>query len=241
MATYGQDGHDGRDGRDGRGSTIGLSTRSSTVGLSTRGFDASAARARYERNGYRRDTIPPSASSRLYLRAGLPAIYQEGDFGLRFVGALETLLDPILALLDSLDSHIAPELAPVDILGLLASWLGVELDESWAVERRRELVRCAAELGRRRGTRHGLELSLKIAFPHLPLRVEETGGVFSASEPAKLPPVETPGFVVYCDIPLSEPEQASVARAIEHMKPIHIGYRLRVRAPKKSGEGAKSS
>jgi phage tail-like protein len=222
----------GRIARDGRGSTVALTTR---------GFHASAARARLERDGHRREGIPSSASSRLYLRAGLPAIYQEGDFGLRFVGALETLLDPILALLDSLDSHITPELAPGDILWLLGSWLGVELDESWAEDRRRELVRSAADLARARGTRHGLELELKIAFPHLPLRVEETGGVFAATDPSKLPPVEEPGFVVYCDTPLTEPEQASVARAIEHLKPIHIGYRLRVKAPRKSGEGAKSS
>ena len=133
-----------RNGRDGRGPTTQIATR---------GFDASAARARFERNGYLRDGIPPSASSRLYLRVGLPAIYQEGDFGLRFVGALETVLDPILALLDSLDSHIVPELAPEDLLALLASWLGVELDEAWGVDRVRDLVRAAAELSRWRGTR----------------------------------------------------------------------------------------
>jgi phage tail-like protein len=240
LATNSHDGRDGQshDGRDGRDGQTAVRT------IATRGFDAAAARARFERygrNGYLRDGIPPSASSRLYLRAGLPAIYQEGDFGLRFVGALETLLDPILALLDSLDSHVKPELAPNDMLDLLASWLGVELDEAWSEDRRRDLVRSAAELSRWRGTRQGLELELRIAFPELPLRVEETGGVFSADEPSKLPPVAEPGFVVYCDVPLSEPMQASVARAIEHLKPIHIGYRLRVKAPKRSGEGAKSS
>ena len=45
---------------------------------------------------------PPSASSRAYLRDGLPSLYAEGDFGMRFVGALETLLDPIVAMLDAL-------------------------------------------------------------------------------------------------------------------------------------------
>jgi phage tail-like protein len=227
---------DGRDGRDGRAATHALATSTRT---SAHRFDTSA-RTRFSRNGYRRDGIPTSASSRLYLRAGLPAIYQEGDFGLRFLAALETLLDPILAVLDSLDSHMRPELAPPDLLQLLASWLGVELDEQWAEERRRELVRCASELTRWRGTREGLEQQLKIAFPDLPLRVEETGGVFAAPDAEHLPPVEQPGFVVYCDVPLNESDQASVARTIEHLKPIHIGYRLRVKAPKRS-EGAKSS
>ena len=43
---------------------------------------------------------PPVASTRAYLRNGLPSLYQDGDFGMRFVGALEELLDPIVAILD---------------------------------------------------------------------------------------------------------------------------------------------
>ena len=62
-------------------------------------------------------------------------------------------------------------------LGLMAAWLGVELDESWPEDRQRELVKRQAELARRRGTRRGLEEALQIAFPDLPLRVEEDGGV----------------------------------------------------------------
>src|SRR4029079_5175670 len=66
---------------------------------------------------------PKVASSRAYLRGGLPAVYQEGDFGMRFIGALEQLLDPIIAVLDALPSHFNPDHAPRDLLALLASWL----------------------------------------------------------------------------------------------------------------------
>jgi phage tail-like protein len=215
----------GRDGSDG--------TRALLTVTGKRGFDTRGIRLRADRNGLGPgDGIPPSASSRLLLRNTLPAIYQEGDFGLRWLGALETVLDPIVALLDSMPSHISPEIAPRDILRLLAAWLGVELDEGWPEERLRELVHNAANLSRKRGTKKGLELSLQIAFPHLPLRVEETGAVVYATEAEKLPKSEPPGFVVYCDQPLEEAEQASVARAIEHMKPVHVNYRLRVRARK---------
>ena len=64
---------------------------------------------------------PPVASSRAYLRAGLPAVYQEGDFGMRFIGGLEGLLDPIVAILDALPAHFHPDHAPRDILNLLAA------------------------------------------------------------------------------------------------------------------------
>src|SRR5690349_24464276 len=103
---------------------------------------------------------PPVASTRAYLRNGLPSLYQDGDFGMRFIGALEELLDPIVAVLDALPAHFDPDHAPRDILSLLASWLGVDLDESQDIRHQREMVRRAADLGRKRGTVAGLELAL---------------------------------------------------------------------------------
>ena len=120
---------------------------------------------------------PPVASGRAYLRGSLPAVYQEGDFGMRFIGALETLLDPIVAVLDALPAHFSADHAPRDVLNLLSAWLGIDLDESQTPAQRRAMVRQAAEIGRRRGTRAGLELALSLAFPKLPLRVEDLGGV----------------------------------------------------------------
>ena len=48
---------------------------------------------------------PPVASRRRYLRSGVPAIYHEGDFGMRFLEAIETVLDPVVGLLDNLSSN----------------------------------------------------------------------------------------------------------------------------------------
>jgi phage tail-like protein len=177
---------------------------------------------------------PPVASSRAYLRGALPAVYQDGDFGMRFVGALEEMLDPIVAVLDGLPAHFDPDFAPRDILGLMAAWLGVDLDESQELRYQREMVRRSAELGRRRGTVRGLELALELHFPDIPLRVEDQGSVRwslkPGAKPAAAPP---PSFVVYCDQPVPEGTQAAIARTIEHFKPIHATYRLRVKAPKK--------
>lgn len=182
------------------------------------------------------DGAPAVASARGYLRSGLPGIYHEGDFGMRFVAALETLLDPIVGTLDNLPAHFDTRLTDPRTLGLLAAWMGVELDESWPEERQRELVRMSSELSRRRGTRAGLEQALRIAFPDLPLRVEDDGGVVHAASAADLPPAPPPRFVVYCDIPLEEP--AGLARMIEIMKPVHVQYRLRIRSAARGPEGA---
>jgi phage tail-like protein len=176
---------------------------------------------------------PEVASGRAYLRNGLPAMYQDGDFGMRFVGALEAVLDPIVAVLDALPAHFNPDHAPRDILTLLASWMGVDLDEGQSLRDRRELVRQAAELSRRRGTRRGIELALKLGFPALPLRVEDHGGVtWKADDVSRESPPAS--FVVYCDKPIPEEIQAAVARCIEQYKPVHTTYRLRVKAAKKT-------
>jgi phage tail-like protein len=178
---------------------------------------------------------PPVASSRAYLRNGLPSLYQDGDFGMRFVGALEELLDPIVAVLDGLQYHFDPNLAPPDILELLAAWLGVDLDETQDIRHQREMVRRSAELGRRRGTVKGLELALALHFPETPMRVEDNGGVIWHGRPG---PAEKPSasFVVYCDVPVDETAQAAIARCIEQYKPVHSTYRLRVKAAKKKVE-----
>jgi phage tail-like protein len=175
---------------------------------------------------------PPVATLRRLYRNRLPGIYhQNGDFGLRFVSGLEGVLDPLVALLDSLPAHFDPDLAPQDLLEVLAGWLGVELDESWPDERRRELVRRAGRLSRLRGTREGLELALSVAFPDLPLRVEDQGRVAFAADPSELEAVDAPSFVVYCDRSLEEDMLANVARVIDRLKPVHVRYRLRVKAP----------
>ena len=114
--------------------------------------------------------------------------------------------------------------------------MGVELDESQTPAQRREMVRQAAELGRRRGTRAGLDLALSLAFPKLPLRVEDLGGVRTTPpEGGMHAPAST--FIVYCDKPIAEETQAAVARCIEQYKPVHTTYRLRVKAAKKKVEG----
>ncbi|HXA53404.1 MAG TPA: phage tail protein [Solirubrobacteraceae bacterium] len=182
------------------------------------------------------DPPPQPASARAHLRESLPAVYREGDFGMRFVGALEHVLDPIVALLDNLPAHFDPRHSPPDIVELLGAWLGLEHDEARRGEDRRELVLGAAELLRRRGTRAGLEQALALAFPGVPFRVEDGGGVTwstARGEPGDgASRSDAASFVVYCERSVPEATQAAIARLIERSKPAHTAFRLRVKAPK---------
>lgn len=112
----------------------------------------------------------PRATSLQYL----PAVYAEDTAGRAF-------LDHYLAISDKLrdgigdriagmaryfDPGATPATAPrpgaLDFLTWLASWLGLALDRHWPEKRRRELVRRAHELYRRRGTPYGLRLHLEL-------------------------------------------------------------------------------
>lgn len=171
---------------------------------------------------------PTPVRNRRYLRDGLPTVYREQPFAMQFVSAFEGVLDPTVALLDALPAHFSAELAPPDILELMAAWLGVKPNERQSTAELRELVAHAGELGRLRGTRAGIELALRLAFPELPLRVDDGGGV-GWSVDGGVPPVEPPSFVVYCDQPLPRERAAMIARVIEAAKPAHVAYRLRIK------------
>jgi phage tail-like protein len=179
-----------------------------------------------------RDPAPESVSARRYMRDGLPGIYSDGDFGMRLVGALEQVLDPLMAAVDNMADHFDPLYAPRDVLDMFIDWLGLEHDEARSGEERRRIVQMAPELMRRRGTKAGLELALDLAFPGIPFRVEDGGKIVWSTEIGEPLKFEAPTFVVYCDVPLPDGRQAAVARLIEKAKPAHVGYRLRVKRPK---------
>jgi len=176
------------------------------------------------------DPAPRPVSTPGYLRGHLPAIYADGDFGMRLVSALEAVLDPLVAILDNLPEHFDAAYAPRDVLELLTDWLALERDELRSGEERRRIVQRAPELMRLRGTRAGLELALELAFPGVPFRIEDAGGVTWALDPDG-DWKDAPGsFVIYCDMPLPENTLAAVARLIDQAKPAHVAHRLRVRA-----------
>ncbi|MGG8406262.1 phage tail protein, partial [Streptomyces sp. 12297] len=56
----------------------------------------------------------------------LPAVYAEDDTAQRITEALDEVLAPVLAVLDSLPAYFDPRLAPEDFGELLAAWVGAD-------------------------------------------------------------------------------------------------------------------
>lgn len=167
--------------------------------------------------------VPEVASARRYLRDAVPSIYRTKDsFAMRLLHALERVLDPRVAILDSLSAYLAPELAPDGMVDEMAGWLGLELGDARPGAPRRELLAHAERISRRRGTRAGLQLILQAAFPDLGLRVEDRGGTVVRSAEDTGAPEPNPGFIVWCPWALSPSERDAVERTIALELPLHV-------------------
>lgn len=176
----------------------------------------------------------------------MPGLYQDDDLVQRFTAALDTVVAPVLAVLDSGDAYVDPMLAPLDFVTWLAQWVGVELDASWPEHRQRALVARAAELYAWRGTVRGLSSLITITTGVVP-EIEETGGVSWIAEPApagELPGHRVPVLVVRVRVPAgAEPvDPARLDRLVAAAKPAHVPHRVEVlQAPARSGGTRKSA
>ncbi|MEW5960089.1 MAG: phage tail protein [Chloroflexota bacterium] len=130
--------------------------------------------------------IAVSARSR-YLRH-LPALYTDNDLLARFLMLFESFWQPIEAQIGYISSYFDPQLTTPDFLPWLAAWIGLSLDERWPEARQRQLLRAAASLYRRRGTRSGLQEFLEIYTGGQVNIVENRAENFQLGRSAKLGP-----------------------------------------------------
>ncbi len=189
------------------------------------GHDPPAAGEALARAGA--ESVPKVASAREYLRSGLPSIYREkGSFGMRFLYALERVLDRRVAIVDSLGAYLSPQLAPPEMVDAIAGWLGLALDDAPTEDVRRELLGSAEQLARLRGTRAGLERVFEICFPGLHLKVKDHGEVALFDGAVAPPNKPYPGFEVHCPVRLKPALRNAVECAIERQRPMQVAYTL---------------
>lgn len=173
--------------------------------------------------------VVPRLASPHPLGSTLPAPYQEDTFALALVGGLDEVLAPIFSSIDNVGGYLAPAIAPEDFLSWLGHWVGLEVDERWPLERRRELVAHAADLFRRRGTVAGLADQLAIHTGGV-VDVAETGGVaWSREHGAKLPGEAVPRLAVRVIV---EGDLEVGTKAIDALvaaaKPAHVVHQVEV-------------
>ncbi len=162
----------------------------------------------------------------------LPALYQQDGFALRLMSAFDQVLAPILSVLDNFDAYLDPALTAEDFLDWLAGWMGIELDQSWSLERRRTMVLQAADLYRRRGTVTGLREHIEIVTGAAVEVIDNGGVAWSRAPGAALP--GTPGAALAVRVAggdRSHVDRDRLERLVTGAKPAHLPHRIEVTAP----------
>ena len=164
----------------------------------------------------------------------LPALYSENEFMGRFLMIFESILGPLEGMIDNMACYLDPALCPEELLPWLASWMGLEIDDSWPLERRRELVGSADYLFRWRGTRRGLREFLRLYTGVEPQITEDFGGIGLDGEHELGQNTVLGGgnqhvFTVTFEVDDADTINVSrVRQIIEAEKPAHAAYILRV-------------
>lgn len=92
----------------------------------------------------------------------LPEIYSYDDFMNRFLMMFESFWKPINQQISMGECYYDPDLTPDEFLNWLASWVGMQIDETFPRERVRELIKNAIPFSRTRGTAESLRFFLEM-------------------------------------------------------------------------------
>lgn len=159
----------------------------------------------------------------------LPALLQDDEFCVRLTQAFDAVIAPAIASLDCWDSYLAADLTPEDFLDWLATWVGVEVDDHWPIERRRQLVREIAALYRMRGTAAGLSAHVELYTGIAPEILENGGCQWSQTADSSLPGSASAHLTVRLSV--ADPgsvNRAAVDRIVAASRPAHHSYTVEV-------------
>ncbi len=89
----------------------------------------------------------------------MPQVYQENnDFLKRYLSVFSTIYNDFQERIDALPQLLDVDTAPVEMLPLFASWLGIETDDALlTTDELRRLLKAAPELVERKGTKWSVE------------------------------------------------------------------------------------
>lgn len=129
-----------------------------------------------------------------YLRH-LPAIYREDErsaaFLERFLSVFESVFVDIEEDIGAATRYLDANGVPPEDLSWLGDWLALETGETWPTPAKRELLRRAPDLFKKRGTREGLLEVVGIYLDHVGGENGTPDGVMDRTERSEMPPDDT--------------------------------------------------
>jgi len=173
--------------------------------------------------------LVPGLASPAPMGPTLPGLYQEDPFTQNFISAFDDALAPVMSTIDNFSAYLDPALTPEDFLDWLAGWVGVLLDETWPIERRRAFIAIASQLYKTRGTAAGLAAQVRL-FTASEVKIEESGGsAWSPTADAEAP--GTPDFSVTVRVTAPAKGKIDAARLdalVAAAKPAHVKHSVEI-------------
>jgi phage tail-like protein len=159
----------------------------------------------------------------------LPALYQEDALSQRLTEAFDAVLAPVLATLDNLGAYLDPAVTPEDILEWLGGWVGIALDETWEVDRRRAVIARAVELYHTRGTVPGLAAQVEILTGGVAEIVENGAAGWSVSPGTPFPGTAAPSLLVRVKVARrASIDAAALDVLVAAAKPANLPHRIEI-------------
>jgi phage tail-like protein len=172
----------------------------------------------------------------------LPAMFQDDDMAQRWCDGLDDVIAPVPATLDNLWAYLDPALAPIDFVEWLAGWVGLELDQTWDEQRRRELVARAHRLYDFRGTAGGLADLIELYTGVRPEIIDGGGVVWSPTPDAPMPGSADGELVVRLDVSdVDGIDEARLENMVEMSKPAHVVHRIEIAGDNKPAATKKTT
>lgn len=159
----------------------------------------------------------------------LPGLFQDDDFTQRFCSALDEVLSPIFLTLDAVEAYVDPWLAPDDFLMWISEWLGIEIEEDLAEDRKRAMVAGAANFFGWAGTAKGIADVVETYTGVRPEVVDSGGASWSPAPGGDLP--GTAAMTVKVTLRVADPatiDEHRVDRLLRQTVPAHIVTSLEI-------------
>ena len=159
----------------------------------------------------------------------LPGLFHDDDFTQRFCSALDEVLSPVFVTLDAIEAYVDPWLAPDDFLNWLSEWLGIEVEQDLAEDRKRAMVAGAVHFYGWAGTARGLA-DLVETYTGFRPEVTDSGGTSWSSAPGGDLP-GSPDMTVKVTLRVDDPstiDEHRVQRLLRQSVPAHVTATLEI-------------
>lgn len=172
--------------------------------------------------------VSPARPVHAETAARVPAGSSAGSSALRLADVVDALIAPAAELIAQLPDALSPTVAPEDVLGWLATAVGLEARHLLDTDRTRRIlagpIADRASWSTAAGLRSLLELRYGVA-----VRVTDSGSTTWSAVPGSPPPGEPPPFVtIQFDM---DDDPPGIEELLRYLLPAHVDYRVITRRP----------